>query len=184
MGLFDFIGRGVLIDAAHKISQLRTELFLVEYISMYRGAKNEHSEFFNELIQKRDLIKLCLEYGIDDKLIEIKQEWFSESDSHSNSAGMRNQIDRIEESNQRVIGYLSDIENRWFRPDNLDFNDYTLDQVKKYCMYSSLYCIPKKYIKAIYESAEYKSSIEFGIKLSLLHSVWGQINLSLANYRG
>lgn len=81
-----------------------------------------------------------------------------------------------------MLDYLPDIEKRWFRPDDMDFEKYSFENLKDYCMYSSLRAVPRKYLKGIYENHKYKSTVEHPVKISFLHSLWDQINCSLASY--
>ena len=182
MGFFNLTGRHVLLKSAEEISKLRAKIYLSEYLSLYHEAKREYSEYFNELVQKRDLIKLYLAHKIDGELIEIKQEWFSDSGNYSSCAGARKWIDHIARQKQHVIDYISETEKSWFSPTDIDFTNYSFEALKNYCEFSSLYCIPNSYLKFIYDSQEYKSTIEFPITVSYLHDIWNQINMLIADF--
>lgn len=182
MGIFDLTGRYTLFKAADSISELRANGYLNEHCALYQSVKKEHSDLFDELIYKRGEIDIYLKLGADEELTQIKTEWFSNNDGITRSIRVRELIDNISEANQQMLDYLPDIERRWFRTDNVDFEGCSFEHLKDYCMYSSIRAIPRKYLKQIYEHPQYKSTVEFPVNISHLHTLWDQINCKLANY--
>lgn len=182
MGIFDLTGRFTLVMASDNISKLRAIGYLSEHYELYQEVKEQYSELFNELVNQRDLINSILELSVDEKLTKIKEEWFSNRDTFTSGVRTRERINNISDRNQRMLDFLPDIEKRWFRHDDMDFKEYPFENLKDYCIYSSLRAVPKKYLKDIYEHYKYTSTVEYPIKISFLHSLWDQINCRLASY--